>query len=63
MFVELDIAGIYLAPIVLYALVVLPVFLVLRLALARIGFWRAVWHPALFEIAFYLSLLSLFVLL
>ncbi|HLZ66273.1 MAG TPA: DUF1656 domain-containing protein [Aliidongia sp.] len=61
--VEVEVAGIYLAPIVLYALIALPIFLILRLILARIGFWRLVWHPALFETALYLSILSLLVLL
>ncbi len=60
---ELNIAGIYMAPIVLYASVALPIFLGLRAILARIGFWRLVWHPALFETALYLSILSLLILL
>jgi hypothetical protein len=60
---ELNIAGIYMAPIVLYAIVALPIFLVLRMILARVGFWRLVWHPALFETALYLSILSLLFLL
>lgn len=60
---ELNIAGIYMAPIVLYAIVALPIFLVLRAILARVGFWRLVWHPALFETALYLSILSLLILL
>lgn len=60
---EINIAGIYMAPIVLYALLSLPIFLVLRVILARIGFWRLVWHPALFETALYLSILSLLILL
>jgi len=63
MMTELNIAGIYVAPIVLYAIVALPIFLVLRVILARIGFWRIVWHPALFETALYLSILSLLILL
>ena len=63
MITELNIAGIYMAPIVLYAMVALPIFLVLRTLLARAGFWRLVWHPALFETALYLSILSLLILL
>ncbi|MDB5360181.1 MAG: hypothetical protein JWO51_1478 [Rhodospirillales bacterium] len=63
MMTELNVAGIYMAPIVLYAMVALPIFLVLRVILARIGFWRLVWHPALFETALYLSILSLLILL
>jgi hypothetical protein len=60
---ELNIAGIYMAPIVLYAIVALPIFLMLRVILARVGFWHFVWHPALFETALYLSILSLLILL
>ena len=60
---ELNIAGIYMAPIVVYVIVTLPIFLVLRTILARVGFWRLVWHPALFETALYLSILSLLILL
>jgi len=63
MYSELNLQGIYMAPIVLYALIALPVFLVLRFVLARIGFFRLVWHPALFETALYLSILSLLILL
>jgi protein AaeX len=63
MITEVNIAGIYVAPIALYAIVTLPAFLVLRLILARLGFFRIVWHPALFETALYLSLLSLLILL
>ncbi|HWK45243.1 MAG TPA: DUF1656 domain-containing protein [Stellaceae bacterium] len=63
MIAELDIGGIYVAPIVLYALVAALIFFGLRLVLAWLGFWRTVWHPALFETALYLSILSLLVLL
>jgi len=63
MITELNIAGIYMAPIVVYVIVTLPIFLVLRTILARVGFWRLVWHPALFETALYLSILSLLILL
>jgi hypothetical protein len=63
MYSELNLQGIYMAPIVLYALVTLPIFLVLRVILARTGFLRLVWHPALFETALYLSILSLLILL
>ena len=63
MIAELDVGGVYLAPIVLYAFLAIPIFLALRFVLTRIGFWRVVWHPALVETALYLSILSLLVLL
>ena len=60
---ELDVAGIYMAPIVAFVLAAVPIFIVIRVALTRLGFWRAIWHPALFEVALFLSILSLLVLL
>ncbi|MEI9984961.1 MAG: DUF1656 domain-containing protein [Aliidongia sp.] len=62
MIAELDIFGVLIAPIVAYALLAIPVFLVLRWILARVGIWRHAWHPALFELSLYLIILSLFVL-
>ena len=60
---EADLEGILFAPIVLYALAALPVTLALRFVLSRIGFMRVAWHLALFELALYLCVLSLLVLL
>jgi hypothetical protein len=59
---EANIAGIYLAPIVIDVAVAIPVFWLIRTLLARVGFWRRVWHPALFEAALFLSIVSLLVL-
>lgn len=63
MITELNIAGIFVAPIVGHAAAAFVLFLILRWLLAKVGFWRAVWHPALFETALFLSLLSALVLL
>jgi hypothetical protein len=60
---EISVAGIYVAPIVIYALMAIPLFLMCRWLLSLIGFWRIVWHPALFETALYISIVALFVLL
>ncbi|TWB20866.1 uncharacterized protein DUF1656 [Nitrospirillum amazonense] len=60
---ELDVAGIFMAPIVGYVAVALVLFLLLRGLLAHLGFWRAVWHPALVEAALFSILLSGLVLL
>jgi hypothetical protein len=62
MIAELDFIGILIAPIVGYALVAIPIFLVLRWLLARLGLGRFIWHPALFEVSLYLIVLSLLVL-
>ena len=60
---ELDVAGIYFAPIVGYGLIAIPIFVLLRFLLTRLGFWREVWLPALFEAALFLVILSLIVLI
>ncbi|MEE3622774.1 DUF1656 domain-containing protein [Nitrospirillum sp. BR 11752] len=60
---ELDVAGIFMAPIVGYGAVTLVLFLILRGLLAQLGFWRIIWHPALFEAALFSILLSGLVLL
>ena len=61
MITEVDVGGILIAPLVVYGIVAMPIFLVLRLLLGRLGLLRALWHPALFELSLYLSILSLLV--
>lgn len=58
---EIDLTGIYVGPIILYMLISIPIFLVVRLLLSRIGFLSFVWHPALFEIALFGIILALVV--
>jgi hypothetical protein len=62
MLTESNIAGVYMAPIVIYSFVAFVLFLLLRWVLTRLGFWRLVWHPGLFELGLFVSLLSLVVL-
>jgi hypothetical protein len=59
---ETSIAGVLLAPIVLYALAGLLIFGACRWVLGRLGVLGAVWHPALFEVALYTSIVALLVL-
>ncbi|SAI65376.1 component of multidrug efflux system [Bordetella ansorpii] len=59
---EVAVAGIYLPPFLVYACIALPLFLGLRFLLARGGVLRWVWHPALFEFALSLCLVSLLIL-
>ncbi len=59
---EVDVEGIYVAPIVVYAAVSLPITLFFRSLSWRIGLLGVVWHPALFVFAVYLSVLSLLVI-
>jgi hypothetical protein len=59
---EIAIAGIYLPPFFVYACIAAPLFLSLRALLARSGLLRWVWHPALFEFALSLCLVSVLIL-
>jgi len=59
---EVAIAGIYLPPFFIYACVAVPLFLGLRSLLARSGLLLRVWHPALFEFAISLCLISIMIL-
>ncbi len=60
---EVHFGGVLFAPIMLYAAAALPITLLLRAVMWRVGFMRLVWHLALFEVALYLCVLSLLVLL
>ncbi|MBR1219519.1 DUF1656 domain-containing protein [Bradyrhizobium sp. U87765 SZCCT0131] len=60
---EVNIAGVYLPPFLVYACATVPLFLLLRHGLVRLGVLRRVWHPALFEFGLSLSLLTLLLLL
>jgi len=62
MLTEANVAGVYMAPIVIYGFVAAILFLLLRWLLTRLSFWRLVWHPGLFELGLFVSLLSLVVL-
>jgi hypothetical protein len=59
---EATLLGVLFAPIVLYAVVAFVMFVILRRLLGRLGLLRFLWHPALFEVALYVSILSLLVL-
>jgi hypothetical protein len=55
---EFAIAGIYVPPFFLYAIASAPVYWLVRRLMARGGVLRNVWHPALFEFAISLALVS-----
>ena len=59
---EISILGIYVAPFAAMMLVAWLIALPLRSLGDRIGIQRQVWHPALFNIAVYIIVLSLVVL-
>ncbi|WP_020180613.1 DUF1656 domain-containing protein [Methylopila sp. M107] len=50
---EIDLLGVFLPPLLLYAGLAGLIWLPLRFALERVGFYRLVWHPALFNLAAY----------
>ena len=62
-FVELDLFGVYVAPISVLLVAAWVVTVALRRLAARVGLLRHVWHPALFVLAMYLIALSSMVLI
>lgn len=61
-FSEVNIFGVYVAPISIMMLVAWLVTLLLRWLLMRSGLLRHVWHPSLFAFSLFLIVLSLMVL-
>ena len=62
-FVELDLFGVYVAPISVMLVAAWVVTVALRRLAARVGLLRHIWHPALFVLAMYLIALSSMVLI
>ncbi|HSY85452.1 MAG TPA: DUF1656 domain-containing protein [Verrucomicrobiae bacterium] len=61
-FSEVDLYGVYVAPISVMMVAAWVVLIALRRAAAHFGLLRYVWHPALFVFSVYLILLSSLVL-
>ena len=57
-FAEVDLFGVYVAPISLLMVVTWVVTVGLRRLAVRVGLLRRVWHPALFVFAVYVIILS-----
>ncbi|MBR0692194.1 DUF1656 domain-containing protein [Bradyrhizobium lablabi] len=62
-FVEVNLFGVYVAPISLMMVGAWRVTIALRRVLSRFGLLRYVWHPALFVFATYIIVLSSWVLI
>ncbi len=62
-FTELDLFGVYVAPISVIMVVAWVLVIALRWFAARYGLLRYVWHPALFVLAIYMIVLSSLVLI
>jgi hypothetical protein len=61
-FVEIDLFGVYVAPISVILVIAWIVTIALRRAAGRFDLLRQVWHPALFVFAVYMIVLSSMVL-
>jgi protein AaeX len=62
-FIEINLFGVYVAPISVLMVAAWLALLPLRLLAGRVGLMHRVWHPALFVFAVYVILLSSMVLL
>lgn len=62
-FTEVDLFGVYVAPISVMLVFAWIITIVLRRAAARAGLLRHVWHPALFVFSVYMIILSSIVLI
>jgi protein AaeX len=62
-FAEVNLFGVYVAPISLMMIGAWFVTITLRLVAGRYGLLRYVWHPALFVFAVYIIVLSSWILL
>ena len=58
---EINFDGVFLPPLLGYLLVTAPVWYLVRYLLGRLGVYRFVWHPPLFNTALYVILLTAFV--
>jgi len=56
---EINIYGVCLSPFVGYLLAAIPPFFAARWLLARFNLLSRFWHPALFELSLFVSILTL----
>jgi protein AaeX len=61
-FIEINLFGVYIAPISVMMVIAWVVTIGLRRFAARFGLLRYVWHPSLFVFAVYMIMLSSMVL-
>jgi hypothetical protein len=55
---EVSLFGLYMPPLLLLMLPALVVSRVLGVVLSRAGFYRLVWHPALFDLSLFVIVLG-----
>ncbi len=56
---EIDVAGVFIPALVIWALVAMAIGVVVRQILTATGFYRLVWHRGLFNLALFFILLGL----
>jgi hypothetical protein len=56
---EFNISGVFFSPVLFYAVVAMMLSTLVRRVLARVGFYRLVWHRALFDFALFVVLWGL----
>ena len=62
-FTEINLFGVYVAPISLILIAAWLVLIPLRRVTSHFRLWRFVWHPAVFEFSIYMIVVSSIVLL
>ncbi|GHH03384.1 DUF1656 domain-containing protein [Pseudodonghicola xiamenensis] len=55
---DIDLFGIFIPSLLIAALACYLVYRLLHAGLARTGLYRHVWHPALFDVALYFTVLG-----
>jgi hypothetical protein len=55
---EFDFDGVFVSPLLIYAIVALAICAVVQRLLILVGFYRLVWHRALFDFALFVVLLG-----
>jgi hypothetical protein len=55
---EISIGGVYVPSLLIWGLIALALNMVLRRLLAAVGFYRLVWHRALFDLALFVIVLA-----
>ncbi|MDK3016467.1 DUF1656 domain-containing protein [Pseudodonghicola flavimaris] len=55
---DIDLFGVFVPTLLILALACYVAYRLLHLGLARLGLYRRVWHPALFDVALYFTVLG-----
>jgi hypothetical protein len=55
---EINLYGVFVPAILICAAAAFPAAMILRAILRRVGFYRLVWHPALFDLALFVIVLG-----